>query len=689
MECVREYGIIDAEYEKLIDKIIVTVQNDPNSFSQSQLYSSQKEMKFIDIKERNSVYKLIKNEQLFNLIDQCIDKINQMDKYYKFMLFKNDITFIKYSQNGFFKPHEDYLSITSNILEEWTMILCVDSNCINHGGETVLYINDYFKHTSTHTITPKHCLLFRKDIKHEALIINNNNGYKHILTMNIWAFNKNDNYSQKNIIISDEEQDGPPIVLPLNVIMEYPQTLLAKKLEQSNLNDMLIEYKREKYSWEFYQKIVYKIYNKMYIKITDFEQYRQDILRFGFTFSNIFIDMTVSNTIDQEPALKKRKLNNNNINIKNKEIYDFNGKTNIYLCDNISQQTYLLNLIKQSKLQYIPFKIIFCEGVMSFGGGWSGFEPCHIEMKPIWESVGECDNIIFYEIFGQNSDELGCPEINTFNLTKCPINGTNISDLLKIVFREYDYTYNDKDKERQHEYKECIRHCDDSMSINGFDLNNKLSYKHSEELFNKLDVLRWSLKGNDWIQRRMIFDEIIQAQLATFAPITLSDLSHFEAFDQHKLEKYGENIIEFIDNYLKMNGLISPFESVPINERISLLCKSRFIYDIDESNKMILNKRYYKQIVQKINKLNLNNYVKNNLNSMNYNFHQIKQTYSNSFCNEEVYGNFNLLVATGFIQIDLRKDDLFIISGEFLKVLEPFLPTQICNVVLLYLPIEP
>ena len=33
----------------------------------------------------------------------------------------------------FFKKHEDYLSITSNIIEEFTLIICLDANC--EGGE--------------------------------------------------------------------------------------------------------------------------------------------------------------------------------------------------------------------------------------------------------------------------------------------------------------------------------------------------------------------------------------------------------------------------------------------------------------------------------------------------------------------------------------------------------------------------
>ena len=110
-----------------------------------------------------------------------ISKHNEKDEFYHWILVKNDITFIKYSKGGFFKTHQDYTTVTSNVMEEFTLILCIDAKCV--GGETMLHFNDKSKYKSLSTTTPKHVLLFRKDIKHEGLQIIDR--YKHILMMNL------------------------------------------------------------------------------------------------------------------------------------------------------------------------------------------------------------------------------------------------------------------------------------------------------------------------------------------------------------------------------------------------------------------------------------------------------------------------------------------------------------------------
>ena len=57
---------------------------------------------------------------------------------------------------------------------EYTMIICVDADC--EGGNTILHLNNFFKHSSKFTTTPYHSLIFRKDIIHEGELIKN--GYK-------------------------------------------------------------------------------------------------------------------------------------------------------------------------------------------------------------------------------------------------------------------------------------------------------------------------------------------------------------------------------------------------------------------------------------------------------------------------------------------------------------------------------
>ena len=58
------------------------------------------------------------------------------------MLRRNDVTHIKYRQGGFLKRHRNYLSTTSNFVEESTLLLCVAPSDVidvtgNSSGESV------------------------------------------------------------------------------------------------------------------------------------------------------------------------------------------------------------------------------------------------------------------------------------------------------------------------------------------------------------------------------------------------------------------------------------------------------------------------------------------------------------------------------------------------------------------------
>ncbi len=145
MQCVREYGIID-EYEEMIDNIKAKAESDKGPFVKSGVYSTQKSVTIINENLRISKWKHIKDYNLFQITETLVNKLSKTDTFYNFMLVKNDITFVKYSKGGFFKTHQDFINIQSNILEEFTLIICIDAKC--KGGETVLHFNDESKHKS-------------------------------------------------------------------------------------------------------------------------------------------------------------------------------------------------------------------------------------------------------------------------------------------------------------------------------------------------------------------------------------------------------------------------------------------------------------------------------------------------------------------------------------------------------------
>jgi hypothetical protein len=132
---------------------------------------------------RKSQFRPITDPKLFEMVESIVSSINDRDASYKYTLRRNNITRIKYEEGGFFKRHRDYLSTTSNLIEEYTLILCVTpENTVNEtsvdGGNTVIYTFGGSKIFDT--TTPGCGVLFRKDLEHEGLELKR--GEKHIIT---------------------------------------------------------------------------------------------------------------------------------------------------------------------------------------------------------------------------------------------------------------------------------------------------------------------------------------------------------------------------------------------------------------------------------------------------------------------------------------------------------------------------
>jgi hypothetical protein len=127
------------------------------------------------------------------------------------------VTHIKYEEGGFFKRHRDYLSTTSNLIEEYTLLLCVtpqgadDDDAVKNkeggsvnsvvGGETI--IHTYGGATAYDTTTTGSGILFRKDLEHEGAELIS--GEKHIITANIWAMRKE---QSKQVLLVTFPQEG-------------------------------------------------------------------------------------------------------------------------------------------------------------------------------------------------------------------------------------------------------------------------------------------------------------------------------------------------------------------------------------------------------------------------------------------------------------------------------------------------
>lgn len=127
---LKEFPPIDIELQKQIYDFI---RADKTEMSKSMLYSSSTETKFTDEEKRLSTYKSIVNDTLFSLVEKLVVELSNKDPDNNYMLVRNDVTCIKYEPGGFFKLHEDYLGLTFNIIQEYTMIICMDSTSTTYG----------------------------------------------------------------------------------------------------------------------------------------------------------------------------------------------------------------------------------------------------------------------------------------------------------------------------------------------------------------------------------------------------------------------------------------------------------------------------------------------------------------------------------------------------------------------------
>jgi hypothetical protein len=194
----------------LYSEILAYLENCEAPFQPSQLYDSNLDEKFIDEERRLSEFREIRDAKFFDTLQKALVDVlnedqrqnnndendtNKKNSNLEFTLVRNDAMHIRYKTGGFFKSHSDFLSLTSNMVQEYTLILCVTPPELanqTRGGETIITTSSKRKqHTSKSTIAPGNFLVFRKDLEHEGAILTE--GEKHILTLNLWCTSRGNN----------------------------------------------------------------------------------------------------------------------------------------------------------------------------------------------------------------------------------------------------------------------------------------------------------------------------------------------------------------------------------------------------------------------------------------------------------------------------------------------------------------
>lgn len=640
MQFIKEFEDIDIS--DLSDYLLKCSQ----PFAASELYDSIEAAKFIDLSKRLSEFRAIVDPELFKISEKILKKLEEKDEYNSYLLVNNDITHIKYQPGGFFKSHRDYLSITSNIIEEYTLLICVtpeEISKITKGGETLIHVSPYYTHVSKTTITTGSGILFRKDLLHEGSIILS--GGKEIISMNILVIRKNTlndgilfvtfPSSEKNSLI--DTMQNKSYALSVSNINKVPQSLLAGLVNFQNKSDNIYKYECENISYEDFA-IIANVVNGVYISANEAIRNMDLLDYYGYDKKNLLINFNdedipeLENYDDDENIIEEPKLGLGGetcylCNKIDNKLYDCSkchkvkycskkcqkihwqqihkiecGKVDlekneqIIICQNAEKTKVFSKLAAELEQPMITFKIIFAEGTISFGGGMSGTNPVMVKMQPVYVTLGDYENILLKINLMTTHPNIDEPE--------------NILDLMLD-----DNEDNDEDDE-----------------------NDDEKFKHNQSV-KLVDEYYESEEDSD--------DEKGENK-------KIMRIERCENINFGLLFSKPENMKELIKSTLGIDSkgypslLYKDYISLPSNGKT--LCSYKYFH-IDENNKTCFTKDEAETMCEYLEEIKFLDYVKRQINKIEFQLPQIFKSNDRFFCNESVYGSFNFLEVTGMLMI--------------------------------------
>lgn len=649
MQFIAEFQDID------ISKLRLYLDTCSQSFEDSQLYSGAKKEKFIDLALRMSKFRSIIDPVLFNIADDLLFKLTESNDLNAFTLVRNDITHIKYEPGGFFKEHRDYLSLRSNIIEEYTLLICVTPPDLANntvGGETRIHVNCDYIHTSQSTIRSGCGLLFRKDLIHEGLILKS--GSKEIVSLNIWVTRKqtmNDGILFVTFPETEVNDNIDPIidavygqsyVLSINQILKYPNSILTNYYHFSSgfNNDKIVKYQCNKATYQQFG-VIFKALLGMYLSLGEYKDHASILDFFGFGPETLLIDFIGDGKIKSElPELEnypetqeddpqiflglgdcccnkcgRSKLVTNLYNcIKCKQVqycsrkcqtvhwnqchrYECGTQKKIVnepdfiICPSEERTMMVSQLTTELKRSYIRFRIVFAEGTATFGGEMLGTDPVHLKMAPVWVSIGDYDNIYLQWI----------------------LMSTGISSDKYIPITDIF-----ADPESSKIYNQAL--------IKGNYPVKLITEDEDEDVDEKEDSETQGLIKCDSYELKIKFN----------LQVAKSDNINMTCLINSILGDNGEK-----PRIIPLNAILLPNEG-------KALYQNKFFH-VDQNNKTCFTAQEAELMCKYIEDSDFINRVKGQLNNINFQLPQLMQSNEGDFCNESVYGTFNFIQVTGIV----------------------------------------
>ena len=180
----------------LAEEARALLDKNPQAFSPSLLYETATKKKIKDTERRLSEFRAITNDdELWDACERIVATVSAEDSNYTYALVRNDATHLRYKPGGFFKVHQDFLSLQSNCVDEYTLLLSLntpDEAAAASGGRTLVYREaggtGKGEAEAYDTTAPGAALLFRKDLDHEGERVKT--GTKNLLSLNLLGFRR-------------------------------------------------------------------------------------------------------------------------------------------------------------------------------------------------------------------------------------------------------------------------------------------------------------------------------------------------------------------------------------------------------------------------------------------------------------------------------------------------------------------
>ena len=284
--CIKEFEPLDPSLQaKIRDRIFA----DQAPSYPSLLYDTHDKSKIYNLERRSSSFRLFSDFDLFKDCDALVKLLSDRDPSFTYSLRHNDVTHIHYAKDDFFEAHTDYLSLTSNHVQEFTLIMCLGATC--EGGETRFTLNPFCSLTSKASVTQDYLVLFRKDITHEGLPLLS--GTKDIMTLNLWGMPKQNGKDKgKTLVISFPDSPSFYAISWAKVKM-FPHCFFAGWASFGKIEDQsdILDYSCTVATYED-MKIIVDILTGSHIKMDDYMDRAELVKFFGFNQSDLLLEIS-------------------------------------------------------------------------------------------------------------------------------------------------------------------------------------------------------------------------------------------------------------------------------------------------------------------------------------------------------------------------------------------------------------